>query len=73
MEYDAPNKRIYVASADGVDVVSQETPDRYRVVQHVDTLGGKTCLYVPSRHRLFVVHTKSDKADTAALQIFEVN
>jgi DNA-binding beta-propeller fold protein YncE len=72
MEYDAPNKRIYIASADGVDVVSQQTPDRYRVIQHVDTLGGKTCLYVLSRHRLFVVHTKSDKADVAALQIFEV-
>jgi DNA-binding beta-propeller fold protein YncE len=73
MTYDSGHHRIYVSSADGVDVVAQDSPDHYRVVQHVDTFGGKTSIYVPSIGRFFVVHTKGDQAKEAGLQVFKVN
>jgi len=73
MTYDSAHHRIYVSSADGVDVVAQDSPDHYRVVQHVDTFGGKTSIYVPSIGRFFVVHTKGDQAKEAGLQVFKVN
>jgi len=73
MTYDSAHHRIYVSSEDGVDVVAQDSPDHYHVVQHVDTLGGKTSIYVPSIGRFFVVHTKGDLAKEAGLQVFKVN
>lgn len=73
MTYDSAHHRIYVSSEDGVDVIAQDSPDQYRVVQHVDTFGGKTSIYVPSVGRFFVVHTKGDLAKEAGLQIFKVN
>ena len=73
MTYDSAHHRIYISSADGVDVVAQDSPDHYHVVQHVDTFGGKTSIYVPSIGRFFVVHTKGDLAKEAGLQIFKVN
>jgi DNA-binding beta-propeller fold protein YncE len=73
MTYDSAHHRIYVSSEDGVDVVAQDSPDHYRVVQHVDTFGGKTSIYVPSIGRFFVVHTKGDQAKEAGLQVFKVN
>jgi DNA-binding beta-propeller fold protein YncE len=73
MTYDPAHHRIYISSADGVDVVAQDSPDRYHVVQHVDTFGGKTSIYVPSIGRFFVVHTKGDQAKEAGLQVFKVN
>ena len=72
MTYDVKNHRLLIASADGVDVVAQTTPDEYHLMQHVDTFGGKTCIYVPSLHRFYVVHTKGEKAPEAGLQVFEV-
>ncbi|MDQ1450492.1 MAG: hypothetical protein QOK38_358, partial [Acidobacteriaceae bacterium] len=53
--------------------VRQDSPDHYHVIQHVDTLGGKTSIYVPSIGRFFVVHTKGDLASEAGLQVFDVN
>jgi hypothetical protein len=73
MTYDAAHHRVYISSADGVDVVAQDSPDHYHVVQHVDTFGGKTSIYVPSIGRFFVVHTRGDQAKEAGLQVFKVN
>ncbi|WP_263352264.1 YncE family protein [Acidicapsa acidisoli] len=73
MTYDATHHRIYITSEDGLDVVAQDAPNRYRVVQHIDTLGGKTSIYVPSFGRFFVVHTKGELAKEAGLQVFKVN
>ena len=73
MTYDSAHHRIYISSEDGVDVVAQDSPDRYHVVQHVDTFGGKTSIYIPSIGRFFVVHTKGDLAKEAGLQVFKVN
>lgn len=72
MTYDEQHHRILISTADGVDVVNQESPDRYSLQQHVDTLGGKTSIYLPSLHRFFVVHTRSEKVPEAGLQIFQV-
>jgi hypothetical protein len=73
MTYDEPYRRLYISGADGVDVISQEDPNHYRSIQHVDTFGGKTSVYVPSLKRFYVVHTKGEKADEAGLQIFAVS
>jgi DNA-binding beta-propeller fold protein YncE len=73
MTYDSAHRRIYISSAEGVDVVAQDSPDHYHVVQHIDTFGGKTSVYVPSIGRFFVVHTKGELAKEAGLQIFKVN
>jgi DNA-binding beta-propeller fold protein YncE len=72
MTFDATHRRLIVSGADGVDVFAQENPDSYRLVQHVDTFGGKTSVYVPSLKRFYVVHTKSEQAAEAGLQIFKV-
>jgi DNA-binding beta-propeller fold protein YncE len=69
---DDVNRRVYIAGAGGLDVVSARTPDHYVIEQHIDTLGGKTAQYVPSLHRLYVVHTKGPQAAQAGLQVFEV-
>jgi DNA-binding beta-propeller fold protein YncE len=73
MTYDASNRRLYISGADGVDVISQIDSNRYQPIQHVDTLGGKTSVYVPSLKRFYVVHTKGEKAQEAGLQVFAVN
>ena len=70
--YDASKQLVYITSDDGLDVVREISPDRYEAVQHVDTLGGKTSVYVPSLKRLYVVHTKGPRADVAGLQTFSV-
>jgi hypothetical protein len=73
MTFDAVHRRLIVSGADGVDVFVQDNPDSYRPVQHVDTLGGKTSVYVPSLKRFYVVHTKGEQAAEAGLQVFKVN
>jgi hypothetical protein len=73
MTFNAAHHRLIVSGADGLDVFAQENPDQYRLVQHVDTLGGKTSVYVPSLKRFYVVHTKGEQAPEAGLQIFKVN
>jgi DNA-binding beta-propeller fold protein YncE len=73
MTYDAAHRRLIVSGADGVDVFAQDNPDTYRLVQHVDTHGGKTSVYVPSLRQFYVVHTKSAGVAQAGLQVFKVN
>ena len=73
MTYDAHHHRLLVSGADGLDVFAQDNPDTYRLVQHIDTLGGKTSTYVPSLKQFYVVHTKSAQVSEAGLQVFKVN
>jgi len=73
MTFDAAHRRLIVSGADGVDVFAQDNADSYRLVQHVDTLGGKTSVYVPTLKQFYVVHTKGEQAAEAGLQIFKVN
>jgi hypothetical protein len=73
MTFDAAHRRLIVSGADGVDVFAQDNPDSYRLLQHVDTFGGKTSVYVPSLKQFYVVHTKGEQATEAGLQIFKVN
>lgn len=73
MTFDAAHHRLIVSGAEGVDVFAQDNPDNYRPIQHVDTFGGKTSVYVPSLKQFYVVHTKGEQAPEAGLQIFKVN
>jgi hypothetical protein len=73
MSFDPAHRRLIVSGAEGVDVFAQDNPDSYRLVQHVDTFGGKTSVYVPSLKQFYVVHTKGEQAAEAGLQIFKVN
>lgn len=72
MTYDAQHRMIYLSGADGLDVFRQSDPDHYTKVEHVDTLGGKTSVYVPSLARFFVPHTRKSAA-ASGLQVFQVN
>ncbi|MGI4857067.1 MAG: YncE family protein [Janthinobacterium lividum] len=72
MTYDAAHQRLYVSGAGGVDVVDTRAGDGYKLLQHVDTFGGKTSVYVPALRKFFVVHTKGPQAPQAALQVFDV-
>jgi DNA-binding beta-propeller fold protein YncE len=71
--YDARHRRIYITGSNGLDVIAQKDPDHYEIVQKIDTLGGKTSEYVPALKQFYVVHTKSDLAPQAGLQVFKVN
>jgi DNA-binding beta-propeller fold protein YncE len=70
--FDEKDRRLYVAGAGGLDVVRQIDKDHYDVEQHIDTLGGKTAMYIPSIKKLYVVHTKGPQAEQAGLQVFGV-
>ncbi|MRW89906.1 hypothetical protein GJ699_07920 [Duganella sp. FT80W] len=72
MIVDSEHRRLYIAGAGGLDVVSTHGPDNYQIDQHIDTLGGKTAVYVPTLKRLYVVHTKGPQAAEAGLQVFDV-
>jgi DNA-binding beta-propeller fold protein YncE len=73
MIFDAAHHRLMVSGADGVDVFAQDSRDSYRLIQHADTLGGKTSVYVPALKQFYVVHTKSAQVPQAGLQVFKVN
>jgi len=73
MTYDQQNHRIYISGAEGLNVIEQRDADHYEVVQKLDTLGGKTSVYVPSLDKFYVVHTKGDLVPQAGLQVFKVN
>ena len=72
MTYDEAHGRLYSSSAEGVDVIGQDSPNTYHQLQHVDTKGGKVSIYVPWLKRYFVAHTKDEKAPVAELLIYEV-
>lgn len=72
MTFDALHHRLYVTGAGGLDVVNQVDSNHYAIEQHIDTLGGKTSIYVPSLQRLYVVHTKGPQAAEAGLQVLSV-
>ncbi|TDY16678.1 DNA-binding beta-propeller fold protein YncE [Paraburkholderia sp. BL6665CI2N2] len=72
MTFDPQHRRLYVTGAAGLDVVKEAGPDNYVIEQHVDTLGGKTSIYIPSLNRFYVVHTKGPQAAEAGLQVMSV-
>jgi DNA-binding beta-propeller fold protein YncE len=72
MTFDALHHRLYVTGAGGLDVVKQVDSNHYAIEQHIDTLGGKTSIYIPSLQRLYVVHTKGPQASEAGLQVLSV-
>jgi DNA-binding beta-propeller fold protein YncE len=72
MTYDEAERRLYSSSAEGVDVIRQDSPNSYHELQHVDTKGGKVSIYVPWLKRYFVAHTKDERSPVAELLIYEV-
>jgi DNA-binding beta-propeller fold protein YncE len=72
MTYDPVQGRLYSSSAEGVDVIGQDSPNSYHELQHVDTKGGKVSIYVPWLKRYFVAHTKDERSPVAELLIYEV-
>jgi DNA-binding beta-propeller fold protein YncE len=72
MTFDSQHQRLYVTGAEGLDVVKQVDPNHYTIEQHINTLGGKTSIYVPSLKRFYVVHTKGPQAAEAGLQVLSV-
>ncbi len=73
MTFDPLHHRLYVTGAGGLDVVRQVNQCHYAIEQHIDTLGGKTSIYVPSLKRFYIVHTKGPQAAEAGLQVLSVH
>ncbi|WOD13786.1 YncE family protein [Paraburkholderia kirstenboschensis] len=48
MTVDAAHRHLCITGSTGLDVVDPVGPDRYAVKQHLDTLDGKTSVYIPS-------------------------
>lgn len=69
---DPVHRHLYITGTTGLDVVDPVGPDQYPVRKHLDTLGGKTSVYIPSLQRLYVVRTKGPDAAIAGLQVFSV-
>jgi hypothetical protein len=56
MFFDAANKRVYVVCGEGrIDVIRQESPDRYVNERSIETAArARTGLFVPEESRLYV-------------------
>ncbi len=69
--YDAKRRKIYVSTGEGfIDVISQETPDRYRLLERLETVeGAGTSLYVPQLD-LYIVATPQAGNRQAALRLY---
>jgi DNA-binding beta-propeller fold protein YncE len=73
MTFDPLHHRLYVTGAGGLDVIKQVDQSHYAIEQHLDSLGGKTSIYVPSLKRFYIVHTKGPQAAEAGLQVLSVH
>ena len=71
--FDPEHKRVYVICGEGkVDVIRQETPDRYALEGAVDTASrARTGLFVAEESRLYVAAPASGKAP-ARLLVFRI-
>jgi DNA-binding beta-propeller fold protein YncE len=71
--YDAARKRLYVVCGEGrVDVLRQESPDRYVAEPSVPTEpGARTGLFVPALRRLFIASPHRGPREAAVL-VFDV-
>ena len=69
--YDAGHKRLYVTGGEGyLDVFAQESPDRYKRLQHIPTApGARTSFFVPELSRLYVAVPRR-AGQLAALFVF---
>ncbi len=72
MNFDPIMKRLYISGSQGLNVIHQDTPDTYTVMDDIPTNGGKTSTYVPSVHQLYVIHPKTT-IDGSGLLVFHVN
>ena len=72
MTYDPAMKRIYLSGSQGLDVIHQDSADRYTKLTEIPTNGGKTSIYVPSLQQLYVIHPKTT-IDTAGLLVYQVH
>ena len=69
--YDSKRQKIYISTGQGfIDVISQTTPDRYQLVERLETTeGAGTSLFVPELD-LFVVATPQAGNRQAALRLY---
>jgi DNA-binding beta-propeller fold protein YncE len=64
--------RIYVTGSHGISVFHQSAKDTYTQLSRMETIGGKTSIYVPELKQFYVMHPKAG-ADVASLLIYRVN
>ena len=71
--YDAANRRIYVSGGEGnVTIISQESPDAYKVIGSVDTASGsRTSYFVPDTATLYVAVPQRG-TQQAELRVFQI-
>jgi DNA-binding beta-propeller fold protein YncE len=72
MTWDPITRRIYVTGSQGISIFKQQTKDSYSQLSKMETIGGKTSLYVPELKQFYIIHPKSD-TDIASLLLYRVN
>lgn len=72
LTWDPVLRRIYVTGSQGISVFHQDSKDKYTRLSQMNTLGGKTSIYVPELKQFYVVHPKA-AIGNAALLIYQVN
>lgn len=70
--YDAKRKRIYISCGEGaIDIVSQESPDKYAPLAKVHTSpGARTCFFSPELDRLYLAVPNRGK-QTAEIRVYQ--
>lgn len=72
LTWDPELHRIYVTGAHGISIFRQSTKDTYTPLSRMETMGGKTSIYVPELKQFYVMHPNAG-ADVATLLIYRVN
>lgn len=72
LTWDPVLHRIYVTGSHGISIFHQNTKDAYSLLSRMETIGGKTSIYVPELKQFYVAHPKAG-AEDASLLIYRVN
>jgi DNA-binding beta-propeller fold protein YncE len=72
LTWDSALRRIYVTGSQGISIFHQDSKDTYTQLSQMNTIGGKTSIYVPELKQFYVVHPKAATGN-AALLIYRVN
>lgn len=72
LTWDPVLHRIYVTGSKGISIFHQDSKDAYNQLSQMETMGGKTSIYVSELRQFYVVHPKAATGN-AALLIYRVN
>lgn len=72
LTWDSVLHRIYVTGSQEISIFHQDTKGAYTQLSQMETIGGKTSIYVPELKQFYVVHPKAANGN-ANLLVYRVN